>query len=543
MKKNFLRYAPLGFLFLIACLQLVRGGVFYERWIEDIFIPFEGVKHLQYNQWPHRDFSTPVGALYYLIYYIPTLISPLSAKTIVYANILVAIVVCLSVQILAVRRLPNWVAALTALYVGMVALSPRQLGSLFNDVTYNAAYNRHCWAVIAVLALLVAIPARGGGRRQIVADGVGAGILLLFLFFIKLTYFVVGAGLFLLASLTIRRSSATPFVVSATVVVVAAVAGIQASTGMIAAYMVDVRLAMAVMPDPLRIWQGLALLNYSAPGCVLVVALCLLPRRREQSLNRLLKVAIPAVATALAGVVIGIQNHPALENPLMPIAALIACFGGRRDESESNGGASDDAAAARGVVWAASAGIAGMLLIPIAQDVAASAWTARARSLTGQPVAWLGNTALWDLRVNSKRPDSVAAASSQTLTSEADFIEVLGDGVALLRGHMPAGASATVLSLTWSNPFPVLLDLPPVRHELAWWHEGRTFTIQIKPPGAKLLAAVDYVMIPERYNDYGATEAMKTAYAVELERDFRPAGQTANWTLLARRDCQLSGRC
>ena len=76
-----------GIAFLVLILLAWAGsarGAMYTRWVQDIFIPLEGVIHLKHGQLPHVDFGTPVGVLYYVIQYLPTLVAPLSARTVIW---------------------------------------------------------------------------------------------------------------------------------------------------------------------------------------------------------------------------------------------------------------------------------------------------------------------------------------------------------------------------------------------------------------------------------------------------------------------------
>jgi hypothetical protein len=71
-------------------LQIQRGRVFYEGWVQDIFIHLNALLHIQEGSLPHTGFSTPIGSFYFLAFYIATYFGPPSAYTAVYANGIVA---------------------------------------------------------------------------------------------------------------------------------------------------------------------------------------------------------------------------------------------------------------------------------------------------------------------------------------------------------------------------------------------------------------------------------------------------------------------
>lgn len=531
---------PFIALILFCVIQCIRG-VFYDSWVGDIFIPLEGVEHLRHGHLPHRDFSTPVGILYYLIHYLPASIAGLSARTIVYANLIVGLLVALVTVFLGRQRLPLWAASIAALYLGMVATSPRQIGQPFVTVTYNAAYNRYGWALMGVVALIVVLRATDGKRSTEWIDGIVTGLLLAMLFFIKATYFAAGLGLVAVAMITTRRLTDWRFPLAIGAVVLVTLATVQLTTGLVGLYIGDLRnAAAATTGSPFRPTFALQLLAHTAWGGVLVLVLGLLGEWNEDRPWAWLPRTMAALATALAGVAIGIQNHPELENPLVPIAALITASGifarksaGRVDESRP--------VVPRNFAVASMAAFLGLALIPFAQDTAAVFWTAAGPRATGPEVAWLDQTRLQDLRL---RRQAVQGGDSQVLTNDVQFASLVADGTALLRRRLNGRHDAVVLPLTWSNPFPVLLGLPPVKYELAWWDHQRTFSSTVKPDADRLFAAVDYIMVPKRgYGGLAITVALQQIYATELERDFMPVENTEAWTLLARRSCNTRMLC
>lgn len=537
-----------GIAFLVLILLAWAGsarGAMYTRWVQDIFIPLEGVIHLQHGQLPHVDFGTPVGVLYYVIQYLPTLVAPLSARTVIWSNAIVAVVAFAVAAYAARDRLPAWLAASVSLYVGLVALSTRQLGEKLTFVTNNASYNRWSWALIAVLALLVALPHPRALRRTATVDGAIVGVLLAALFLIKITYFVAAFGLFALALVTVRRAAPLRFGAVALLVLGVVLLAVQLSTGLIGAYLAEMRATVAVQPSKLRPGFAYALGVAFAPGGLVVVLLALLAPRAPASPWSILSPVAMAGAIFAMGWAVAVQNHPELENPLLPIAAVVAWYAGRAiaAPAAADRGTADGerfAAWLRGL--AAPLAIGGVLLIPMAQDIASLVWTARAATVTDPKLAWLQTTPLRDLRMMAMPGEIAPPVFTGEFASDLQFLDALGDGTALLRRHIGARHDVTVLPLTWNNPWPALLDLRPVRHELAWWDAERTFNTAIHPDPA-LLDGTDYVLVPKRYYSWGTTLAMLSIYGPTLGRTFHPVGETAGWTLYARNDCAARRLC
>lgn len=533
-------------LILFAWAASARGAM-YESWAQDIFVPLEGVIHLKHGQLPHLDFGTPVGCLYYFIQYLPTLIAPLSARTAIWSNLIVAVVAFSFTAWIAYGRLPAWLAAVTSLYTGLVALSTRQLGEKLIIVTNNASYNRWSWAMLAVSALLLALPHPRATQRTTVIEGSVVGLLLAALFMIKITYFVAGVGLLILALVTVRRTTPFRFGAAAAIVLIVVLASVQISTGMISAYLAEMRATVAVQPTKLRLASAFNLALAFAPGGLVVVLLALWAPRRPSKRWSTLSPILLALAIFAMGWAVAIQNHPEPENPMLPIAALVAWYGGRSFDDDETGTTlvpdSDGQLLVLLRRLASPLVIIGVFLIPMVQDIGTLAWTARGATIADPKLAWLQSTPMRDLRIMATPWRTEQSTSPNAFDNDVQYLESLGEGVSLLRSHIGKRHDVTVLPLTWNNPWPTLLGLRPVRHELAWWHDGRTFNSQIHPDAAQLLGAIDYVFVPNRYYMYDTTIAMSAIYSQNLRRDFHPVGKTGNWTLYARNNCAGRALC
>ena len=94
---------------------------------------------------------------------------------------------------------------------------------------------------------------------------------------------------------------------------------------------------------------------------------------------------------------------------------------------------------------------------------------------------------------------------------------------------------ARVLSLSWINPFPLLVRGPPVRSELSWWDPGRTFSAQRHPRPETLFRDVDFVMIPKFNYNAQTTRLMVQIYGRHLQRNYELLEENGCWKLLGRR--------
>ena len=533
--------ASIAIVVAAAFLQLARGHIYFFNFAQDIFIPLGGVAHMQAGELPHLGFSTPIGFFYYLFHDATLLFAPLSGRTLIYANLIVGLIAVVLTVPLMLQRLPPLMAGLAGVYIGMLAVSPRQLGGAFTYVSYNATYNRYSWTFVCILALVAALKPRANPRYGAIVDGIMTGLLLFVLFYLKITVFLVGGVIVAAAALLVRRSRFLPFAVAAAVAFVVGAALLELRYGITAAYISDLRAVAAAQSDAFRAGQFRNIANYAYGGAVLVVVLGLLnrdvgQRRSQQAIPILLALIIVA-----GGVLIGTQNFSAFENPLIPVAAIVAWFGARDFIAPPAGLAG--AARARPPLDAVQSlaglvGIVGLFLLPLGQDLLSSAWTAVAPVSRDPGLAWLQATPVGDVRLAPKPnrlldPAFKVDDPASFILDDVEYASILADGMAVLSKHTAGQANPVVLSLTWDNPFPILLRLPPAPHDLAWWDAGRSFSERSKPPGGPLFDKVDFVMIPKLYYNYESTELMLSAYRDQLSK-FKQVDASRFWTVLQR---------
>jgi hypothetical protein len=519
-------------LLVLACLfglQVLRGSVLYEGWVQDAFIHLNGILHIEAGNLPHKGFSTPIGAFYYLAHYLTTFFAPPSAFTAVYANGLVAALATFLSVLTGYRRLhAGWTAILT-LYVGTVAMSPRQLGELF--LSFNASYNSWSWAFIAVLAVVVSIPRVDAERRQAaLMDGILSAVLLGLLFFTKATYAVVGLVLIAASVATVRRRfHPSVYAIWAAVILVLTIIVVEASFSIVLPYLSDLQRA-AQVPGASRVQQLILTIYVTGSDVILILMIGACSLAISYSTGSLSTAAYLLILIS-AGLAVSAQNHMAFEIALVPVSALAASilFKPRQDDSPRPDLVS--------VVIAVSVFL--LFLRPTIINTATILEESLTPSSSGPDVAWLRSTPLKDLAFRAS-PNAVVEGGnclkdSPTVSQDREFIAVFGDGVRLLRKHR--SGEGRVLSLTWTNPFPVLVGAPPAPSDLSWWDPLRTFNATNHPRAETLLREVDYVMIPKyKSSNTPTTEQMLKIYGAEISRRFKALEESGCWRLMGRID-------
>ncbi|KMW57401.1 hypothetical protein AIOL_002364 [Candidatus Rhodobacter oscarellae] len=118
----------------------------------------------------------------------------------------------------------------------------------------------------------------------------------------------------------------------------------------------------------------------------------------------------------------------------------------------------------------------------------------------------------------------------------AEYIALLADGEALLRRN--AVTDATVMSFDYSNPFPMVLDLPRRKGGYNWMHAGRNLSAAEAGhiSDADFFGGVDYVMEPFVATNQRALRFIQTTYGPGLLERFEILDQSELWTLYGRKD-------
>ena len=493
--------AALGFAFFALPGVTVQGYGF-----SDLFTFFGWINALERGRLPHADFRAPLGALSHFIPYLGRQLAGGYVGAMETAGaILAAPMLALAWAALRGRATRGAALLFLGAVFGMVCV-PWNPGDGAGMATHVGFYNRWGWAALAVLLLLGVSGPRGRGWRM--DAGVVAAVLL-FLFFLKMSYFAaalaVAVGLGLLLKRFVR-AAATGLALFAAVV-----ASVQAAAGMILPYLQDVWMVFQATG---AVWPLMFRLNLLSmwPLCALAALACALTMRQGAALQ---DAAMPAFGLAACALVATQNAHMASAFALLP--AFVQASASSQERRTR--------AAALG--WhpsgAAMLGLMALFLLPqMAGQAVATAFHVNIARFGGD--AW-GRYQ----RVEAPR---VGALSTWTEDGVA-YVRTLGSGVALLQAAQPR--CGTVAALDFAQPFAALLALPPSRSFLWAVHVGRSVSFDSAPPGPLLFADVQCVMQPKRPLEPKSTAFLLEVYGGHLDGAFRLEAENADWRLLRKR--------
>ena len=506
---------------------LSPAHVFSRSMTWDLLFNLAGAWQVHYGHVPHVDFHHAAGRLNYWLtdagfyFYGP------SPRAIIVGSIIVAAAMLAAGCFVAWRRLPTLASALFVVFCCLIALMPANVGDPPNAYSFAMTYNRYCWSALSILALILFLPPRNGRRGDIADVGI-AGALLLAMYYLKLSYFLVGLAAVLLALLVGPhvRVRWRVWIVMAVLVTANAMAPYNH------AYLLDV---LAVVKAggvrhnfTVKLMQFFT--NPAEPAIYLagLVAAIWLWRRGAAPLR------LPVAAAYLIGSGVALVSQNA-QGSGIPAAMVIAflIYDALRQRSAST--------RLQGV---AAAPLLVLLAFPLAY-IATSALSLAAYRINAdndKMVLVVDRTNLKGLAVPAE-PDGLLAAfaagnggyalfnrsravSTQHELSPFEYVQTILEAADLMAGKRYRHGGIALLDQV--NPMPFVLSLPPARGENLWLFD----TLPVPP--VELFADIDYVLIP-KFSTHSPTKDVLTAvFTSYLKEHFRHSEESQSWFLLSR---------
>jgi hypothetical protein len=272
------RVGPAAFALILAviwgayALLLLMPGRLAVSGIEgDILHGLDGAMRMTLGAIPHVQFSTPLGAFAFGSLALPLGLGIGPGAAMLMANLGVALFLLPGLLWLRITRLGPRLSLLLALWAVAEASALVHDGTLVTT-TFALYYNRWCWAVFALLFVLLMVPERAD-RASGAGDGLMLGLGLGFLAMTKMTYFVALVPPVLLWVLAGRRWSVLAWTLAGGLAVAAGVTLWAGGIGFWRAYLDDLLL---VATSDMRAAPGLPFADVLASPAYLVGTLALL---------------------------------------------------------------------------------------------------------------------------------------------------------------------------------------------------------------------------------------------------------------------------
>ena len=529
--------ASLAALVVLAGLALLAAAwtllspvhVFSRSMTWDLLFNLAGAWQVHYGRVPHVDFHDAVGELNLWLtdagfnFYGP------SPRAIIVGSIIVAAALLAAGCFVAWRRLPLLAAALFVVFCCLIALMPANVGDPPNAYSFAMTYNRYCWSALSILALILFLPPRNGRRGDIADVGIAGGLLLA-MYYLKLSYFLVGIAAVPLALLVCPhvRVRWRIWIMMAILITANAIAPYNH------AYLLDV-LAVAKAGGVRHNVTDVLLRLFTNPA---EPAIYLAGLVAATSLWRcgVAPLRLPVSAAYLIGSGAALMSQNAQTNGI-PTAMVIAFLIYDALRQHPSGGRLPGVAAVPLLV---------LLAFPLA-FIAASALDLAAYRINANSdkmVLVVDRTNLKGLAVPAE-PDGVLAGFSagnggyalfnrsravipQFGISPFEYVQTILEAADLMAGKRYLRGVAL---LDQVNPMPFVLGMPPSRGVNLWL----AVTNDV-PPAERFFADVDYVLIPKFSTDKATKEVLNAAYMPYLKEHFRHSEESPSWFLLSRDD-------
>lgn len=195
------RRASAGLVILLSGLPMILAGwlllspniMLTQQNVTDLLFNLAGAWQLQAGRTQHVDFHEAVGPLNFLLTLAGFRLVGISPFAFLAGQMLAVLGLFAAAVAVAARRLPLMAAVTFVLFIGLPAMMPTNVGHQPDIFTFAMSYNRYGWSAIAILCLILFAPPRWAPARDGIDIACGL-LLLLAMFYLKITYFLVGVG-------------------------------------------------------------------------------------------------------------------------------------------------------------------------------------------------------------------------------------------------------------------------------------------------------------------------------------------------------------
>ncbi|MCB5175729.1 hypothetical protein [Microvirga lenta] len=495
-----------------ALLLALPGETVTTKYLNDLFIFLDGVHRVSLGQVPNRDFHTALGPL---VYYVPAigywLTGSFGGAMPVGMGLLVLGFALIAAHVVGSRLRPA-IGLPVALFLILVTAVPANLGEGIRDLSFAMFYNRIGWSGLGLLLIMYLQPVYPH-RRQAWLDAVCASALLLLLFYMKISYGVVGLAFMVFMLLFSRQRLWVAAALAVTIVIGLAV---EASWGATKAHFDDLLLAGEVSGRIDQINELAEALFRNLADYVLFTVFTILVLWRTRSLRDFLFLGF----CAGSGFMIINQNFQHWGVITLGAGAAVAAeILARTQPAAPKDGK-------RPLLSAGAPLLLLALLLPSTVHMTATlglhAGLAATRYGQSVPLPNFEQVRLARLWSEGEHP-----AFSRYLGSIADGARAL-DELGEDAGH--------VLVLDFVGPFSAGLGLQPPQGDSTWYHWGRTLDDDHHLPAEEVFRDVRVVMDPKWAIESWTAEGLRRVYADHLTENYELLRETADWKVYILRD-------
>ncbi len=523
---------------LFAWLLLAPERMLSREMTWDLMLNLAGAWHLHTGHVAHVDYHDPIGSLSFRLTQLGFLIVGSNPRAFLVGQTILLVPVFVAAVIAAARRLALVPAAVFVVYVALLVLMPTNVGDPMNAYTFAMWYNRWGWSVLTTLLLVLVLPPRAG-RAAPLLDAVTCGLLLIILFYVKITFVVAGlaAVAFALVASNHVRAEWRTWAIAPAMVLANALAPYNY------AYWSDIWFGVtAGYARSLPIAQVSLFLDNKAEYAIYlsgVLVLLWLWQRGQSSLQSV----VLAAGTLGIGMFTLSQNTQVGYIPLGVVIAYVIydAIGGKPRETPTQGTPEVVVSLAAVMVWPALCVIAVMMTVAGYHRAAQREdriFEVQATNLQSLAVP-VDTHDVADALATIDLPYTLLSIARQPPLShqltQLEYVQTLMEAASLFAPGQRGQPKIWVVDVV--NPIPFMLGYPPPRGETLWTRQGQRLL-----PATEVLADVDVVLIPKFSTYAQVTASALTTYYDYLSTHFPVREQSPSWTILSReRSAAASG--
>jgi hypothetical protein len=528
-RGRFFRIAGYAMVFLggLYFMFVSLGGTLVSTMEHDAFVFFDGVQHLVSGRCQHIDFHTPMGQLCNLSPYRGYILSGRFAGSLEWGSLLAGGYLMIIGAYVLSTRYTIGLAIPVVMFFSLLTVVPLGIDGPPEMITTAMFYNRLGWTALTFVLLFYLEP-RQGVRRLLWLDSAMLSGLLLFAFYLKISYALVGlafVGLLFFASPYNRRLSLATLGLSGAVIVACEIA-----FGFHGPYLQDIRDTLQASGANRGSMIPKLFANIRE-YLMAVLAMALAYTSAAKKWNYLIFMAFVA-ASGLA--IIDQNTHH------RGIISLIAIFAVAQETCRRNQETAFKAEATKLLSHKSLACLA-LLLAFVIQPIVYS-WTATTMirsavvsmdknlplGLDGIVFSFYKNPILKGVNLNKSKGNREFAE----MTAGQEYINSLLDGAKVLEASGIDDKS--VMTLDFVNPFSFLLAMKPAIGDHTCVHYGRTMNDGITPSPEEYLGQADYVMVPLKPKTPPTADFLWRTYRPYIEKEFDKSVATEYWVLWKR---------
>jgi hypothetical protein len=525
-------------LLILAYITLVMPNASYvEVYLNDVMGLTDAAYRTFRGQVPSIDFRSLYGAAIYYPAALGFYLDFNAGAVLGFGHFVVAVPLLIMTALASYRRFPILHSVILVLFLFLLIMVPMRLGGTVSELTYGIYYTRHGWAALTI-ALLFYLEPRSIRRSDLFLDSILLSLLLLYLFYTKITFAAVALAFVAVNSITSKYKMRLSIISLS--IFISVVAAITIFTEYNSAYFNDIfrtvsrnsafRHELREMFFIITEHLGIFLLCFTA-----LTAVYLTGHRHISDLAFV-------TGSIIASLMILDQSGGTTRGLPALFAVFLICGElARRTECRIEEGAAPSS-------WprnVASISIFGMLLAFASEPMARGGLALRDHfiNMTGeQSVAamnlsgiFVGAAPTVDVHETLGHDGAAHALFNQLRRRELkarEYLPLIAEGVKLLESVPHDNHS--VITFEHTNPFSMLLGLRPTKYgyPLFWVDDARS---RIFPAPERYFSDADYVMVPDIPYSRRQLETLMEVYGLYLEENFYELKRSSHWRLYARR--------